>query len=223
MNIHFAVIRYTIDDITISEMTKKERLNDLRKKTDILIIDDEAFAPQSFLESNNYRFTNKSDIDNIRDVSEYPIVLCDIRGVGQRLSSTYEGAFVIKEIKKNYPEKIVLAYTASQYDPSYNNYLLTADDVLQKNLPTEDWLDALDKYIYMISDPIFQWKKFRNQLLENDVSLLEVAKFENVFVKSYMKGDFKNFKNLSTKLEGNVKSIFTKFVETVLIELIKML
>lgn len=116
-----------------------------------------------------------------------------------------------------------MAYTASQYDPSYNNYLLTADDVLQKNLPTEDWLDALDKYIYMISDPIFQWKKFRNQLLENDVSLLEVAKFENVFVKSYMKGDFKNFKNLSTKLEGNVKSIFTKFVETVLIELIKML
>lgn len=221
MKINFAITKYTIDDITVSEMTKKERLNDLRKKTDILIIDDEAFAPQEFLELNNYRFTNKMDIDNVRDVSEYSIILCDIRGIGKKLSSTYEGAFVISEIKKNYPEKIVLAYTASQYDPSYNNYLLKADDVLQKNLSTEDWLEVLDKYIYMISDPITQWKKFRNQLLENDVSLLDVAKYENVFVKSYKKGDFKDFKNLVNNLEGNAKSIFTKFVTTVLVELIK--
>mgnify|MGYP002318330657 FL=1 len=138
------ITSYTIKDIVVSEIAKQQRINDLRKKTDILIIDDEDFAPQEFLENNNYRFTNKSDIDNIRDVSEYPIILCDIRGIGKKISNAYEGAFVIQEIKKNYPEKIVLAYTASQYDPSYNSYIQKADDVLQKSLSTESWLDRIE-------------------------------------------------------------------------------
>ena len=142
-----AITQYTINDIVVSELSKQERINDLRKKTDILIIDDEIFAPQEYLENNNYRFTNKNDIDNIKDVSEYPIILCDIRGIGKKISAIYEGAFVINEIKKNYPEKIVLAYTASQYDPSYNVFIQKADDILSKSLSTESWLEVLDKYI----------------------------------------------------------------------------
>ena len=215
------ITSYTIKDIVVSEIAKQQRINDLRKKTDILIIDDEDFAPQEFLENNNYRFTNKRDIDNIRDVSEYPIILCDIRGIGKKISNAYEGAFVIQEIKKNYPEKIVLAYTASQYDPSYNSYIQKADDVLQKSLSTESWLENLDKYLYMISDPIFQWKKFRNQLLEKDVSLITVARYEDIFVKSYKKGDFKDFKNLEASVDGDIKNIFSKFISTILVELIK--
>ena len=127
----------------------------------------------------------------------------------------------LKEIKKNYPEKIVLAYTASQYDPSYNSYIQKADDVLQKSLSTESWLENLDKYLYMISDPIFQWKKFRNQLLEKDVSLITVARYEDIFVKSYKKGDFKDFKNLEASVDGDIKNIFSKFISTILVELIK--
>lgn len=129
------IIRYNINDIKIPETVRKERIQDLRKKTDVLVIDDEGFEPKEFLESNNYRLTSKTDIDNVKDVSEYSIILCDIRGIGKRISSSYEGAFVIKEIKDNYPEKAVIAYTASQYDPSYNAYLQRADEVVQKSLP----------------------------------------------------------------------------------------
>lgn len=216
-----AITKYTINDIVVSELSKQERINDLRKKTDILIIDDEIFAPQEYLENNNYRFTNKNDIDNIKDVSEYPIILCDIRGIGKKISAIYEGAFVINEIKKNYPEKIVLAYTASQYDPSYNVFIQKADDILSKSLSTESWLEVLDKYLYMISDPIYQWKKFRNQLLKKDIPLLTIAKYEDIFVKSYMKGDFKDFKNLTKSVDSEAKNIFNKFISTVLVELVK--
>ena len=48
------ITSYTIKDIVVSEIAKQQRINDLRKKTDILIIDDEDFAPQEFLENNNY-------------------------------------------------------------------------------------------------------------------------------------------------------------------------
>ena len=47
MGLNFAVTRYSIKDIAVSEISKKDRINDLRKKTDILIIDDEKFIPQS--------------------------------------------------------------------------------------------------------------------------------------------------------------------------------
>ena len=73
----------------------------------------------------------------------------------------------------------------------------------------------------MISDPIYQWKKFRNQLLKKDIQLLTIAKYEYIFVKSYMKGDFKDFKNLTKSVDSEAKNIFNKFISTVLVELVK--
>lgn len=92
---------------------------------------------------------------------------------------------------------------------------------MAKNMSTEDWLETLDKFIYLISDPVYQWKKFRNLLLDNDVQVLEVAKYENVFVKSYMKGDFKDFKELAKDLDGEAKALFAKFITNVLVGLVK--
>lgn len=65
-----ALIWYNINDIKISDTVRKERIHDLRKKTDVLVIDDEKFEPKEFLEGNNYRLTSKTDIDNVKDVSE---------------------------------------------------------------------------------------------------------------------------------------------------------
>lgn len=100
-------------------------------------------------------------------------------------------------------------------------FIQKADDILSKSLSTESWLEVLDKYLYMISDPIYQWKKFRNQLLKKDIPLLTIAKYEDIFVKSYMKGDFKDFKNLTKSVDSEAKNIFNKFISTVLVELVK--
>ena len=191
-----ALIWYNINDIKISDTVRKERIHDLRKKTDVLVIDDEKFEPKEFLEGNNYRLTSKTDIDNVKDVSEYPIILCDIRGIGKKMSSSFEGAFLIKEIKENYPEKIVIAYTASQYDPSYNVYLQRADNILSKSLSTEEWLDVLDKYIFQAADPVYQWKILRDRLIILDIPLLDIAKLEDAFVKSFLKEEFTSFEKL---------------------------
>lgn len=217
----FAIVTYNINDIKISDTVRNERIQDLRKRTDVLVIDDEVFEPKTFLEQNNYRFTQKNDIDNIKDVSEYAIVLCDIRGVGHSFSDTYEGAFIIKEIKKNYPEKIVIAYTASQYDPSYNLYLQHADDVLQKSLPLEEWLDVLDKYIFKIADPVVQWKLLRNRLISKDVPLIDITKLENMFVKSYLKDEFNGFEKLAKGMDKEVSSIAVEFLEKVVVKLVR--
>ena len=216
-----ALIWYNINDIKISDTVRKERIHDLRKKTDVLVIDDEGFEPKEFLEGNNYRLTSKTDIDNVKDVSEYPIILCDIRGIGKKISSSFEGAFLIKEIKENYPEKIVIAYTASQYDPSYNVYLQRANIVLPKSMPTEEWLDILDKYIFQTADPVYQWKVLRDRLINLDIPLLDIAKLESVFVKSFLKGEFTSFEKLGQSMDSEVTKIISDFVANIVVKLIK--
>jgi len=104
-----SIVKYTLDDLKIIENTKEKSVQDLRKVVDVLIIDDEEFPPTDFLRNNNFRLTQKKDIDNVKDVSEYPIIMCDIRGVGKKLSTDYEGAYLIKEIKQSYPAKRVIA------------------------------------------------------------------------------------------------------------------
>ncbi|MGN0402458.1 MAG: hypothetical protein ACI4HQ_09410, partial [Acetatifactor sp.] len=79
------IIKYRIEDLKLNESVKDEKILDLRKRIDILVIDDEEFTPSIFLSNNNFRLTYKKDIDNVKDVSEYPIILCDIRGVGKQL------------------------------------------------------------------------------------------------------------------------------------------
>lgn len=216
-----ALIWYNINDIKISDAVRKERIHDLRKKTDVLVIDDEGFEPKEFLEGNNYRLTSKTDIDNVKDVSEYPIIMCDIRGIGKKISSSFEGAFLIKEIKENYPEKIVIAYTASQYDPSYNLYLQRANVILPKSLSTEEWLDILDKYIFQTADPVYQWKVLRDRLINLDIPLIEIAKLESAFVKSFLKGEFTSFEKLGKSMDSEVTKIISDFVSNIVVKLIK--
>lgn len=217
-----AFIKYSINDVKISENVRRERIADLRKRTDVLVIDDENFEPKDFLEKNNYRLTIKHDIDNTKDVSEYPIILCDIRGVGTKISPAFEGAFLIKEIKKNYPEKIVIAYTASQYDPSYNGYIRKADNVLPKDLSMEDWLEQLDKYIYMLADPVEQWKILRQKLFNVDAPLIDVAKLESSFVDAYLRNEFDNFKKLVEKeTSEDVKNLAGDFIANVVNRLVR--
>ena len=71
---------------------------ELRKYVHMLVIDDNDFMPESFLKANGYQINHKTDIDTIKDVEPYDIILCDISGVGKKLGFSKEGAFIIREI-----------------------------------------------------------------------------------------------------------------------------
>lgn len=216
-----SIVKYTLDDLKIIENTKEKSVQDLRKVVDVLIIDDEEFPPTDFLRNNNFRLTQKKDIDNVKDVSEYPIIMCDIRGVGKKLSTDYEGAYLIKEIKQSYPAKRVIAYTASQYDASYNKYLSYADELLTKGISLDDWVIILDDQINKAVDPIYQWSNLRKQFLNNGVSTIAVARLESDFVNSCQKKDFSTFEKNAQKLGSACKGIVIEFLSSSAVRLIK--
>lgn len=176
---------------------KRIPFSELKKRIEILIIDDEEFPYLDTLKKHEYNITQKADISDLRDVEAYRIILCDIRGVGKFLTSEFGGAYLIKQLKEKYPEKTIVAYTASNYDAKFQQYLSYADDTISKgDFALEDWTALLDRLLNELSDPIKMWEKARKSLVEAGISTLDIAKYESDYVKAIEKGKFESFQKL---------------------------
>ena len=190
--------------------------SDMRNKIPIAIIDDEAFAYEPLLRDHSYNIKHFNDIDDVRNLEAFPIILCDIKGVGKRFKSKYEGAHLIKEIRSYYPYKIIYAYTAHQLDASFNPYFQLADRTLKKDIDLEEWIVNLDEALKMVIDPSFLWRRLRKRLLKEDMSISEIMKLEDQFV-SFVKEKKPDFpdKKYSTNLPDKARILLSGFAETI--------
>ena len=187
----------SISDLNGEARLRKPPFSELKKRTEILIIDDEEFSYLDSLKKHEYNLVQKHDITDLRDVEAFKIILCDIRGVGKFLTSNYGGAYLIKQLKEKYPEKTIVAYTASDYDAKFQQFLNYADDIVPKgSFALEDWTSLLDRLLGEFSDPIKMWEKARKALIEAGVSTLDIAKYESDYVKAIEKGKFDSFQKL---------------------------
>lgn len=187
---------------------------DLRKSIQIAVIDDQPFAPEHNLKNNQFQISTFKDIQNISQISDFPIVLCDLQGVGLQLASDLQGAFLIEEIKRNYPEKAVIAFTGGSAISSISKRAAAAaDDNLRKDASIEDWREILDKHIRNLSDPVYVWRQLRTRLIRADVTPLELLKLENAYVSSIKSGaaitkgailDVANEKNIAPSVKREV-------------------
>ena len=218
---HICIIMNKISDLSENAVLKLPNgIAELRKHVNMLIIDDNEFAPEHYLSANGYQIQHKADIDTIKDVEPYDIVLCDISGVGKKLGYDKEGAFIIREIHANYPNKRIIAYTSYTYNPEYNQFLSLADFVAPKDFGIDDWIDALDGQVKKASNPVDQWKKIRTYLLENDVSTLTIAIIEDKFVAAVSKKNFDGLKEYVEGKDSKLKSIITDFLSSLCAKII---
>eukprot|EP01156_Anaeramoeba_ignava_P004941 Anaeramoba_ignava/a2393_9.p2 GENE.a2393_9~~a2393_9.p2 ORF type:complete len:218 (-),score=19.99 a2393_9:575-1228(-) len=202
---------------------KKYSLNDLKKfksekikrnEFKILIIDDKDLNYGSELSDHQYYFNHVHDIDSINYVSEYQIIICDIKGVGKKFNSKFEGAHIINEIDRQYPNKIKIAYTGNEFDIRYNQFFELCDAKIHKDDDFDTWIDILDDAINKVADPIDQWKRVRERLLNNDVPIFDIFCIEQDYIKSIVKKSEKYLKNsnslnvLNDDLKQIVLSIF---------------
>ena len=198
---------YSINDIVHGQ---KEYKKPNREDVKILLIDNESFLNLERLQRNNFRIMQTWDIANVSFVNEYEIILLDIEGVAKSLSEKYQGAFLIKEIRNKYPHKIIVAYSAKTFDPSYNDYFSYANFVFRKDISAEQWVENLDEAINYATDPVYQWKLLRDYLLKENVRLDIILKLENNFVQSLEKK-----KNIL--LDKKIKSLVTDDIRAILV------
>ncbi len=162
---------------------------ELRRSIRIAVVDDQPFAPEHNLKNNQFQIATYTDIHKVEQLEEFPIVLCDLQGVGLQLASDLQGAYLIEEIKRNYPEKAVIAFTGGSTNSNISKRAaLAADDYLKKDASIEEWRDVLDKHIRNLSDPVYVWKQLRIRLIKADVTPLELLKLEHAYVSSIKSG-----------------------------------
>lgn len=151
----------------------------------ILILDDMGFSMEPQLKCHG--FTNIFQLDsipNIEFVKDYSIVLCDLKGVGLNLDDRWQGAHVIKEIKKLYPNIGIIAYTAGAQDAVFFEAQKYADSFLSKTADVDEFIDCLDAQLEDINNPIIVWKKIRGLLIDQGIPLFDISLLEDAFVKS---------------------------------------
>lgn len=146
-----------------------------------MIIDDEPFTYLEDLRNEQFNIQQIKDIEDFRSVEPYPVVICDIMGVGHKFNATKEGIYVVETIKKMYPTKQIAVYSSGNYKLSTLSNL-HGIETIQKDADKDMWCSYMEKLINKASDPILIWKTIRVYLLENDVSVKDVMKLESLFV-----------------------------------------
>lgn len=188
---------YSISDL-INTQTVLSNINN-KSKVPILIIDDQGFDYTEKLRDEGYNIKCISSIEDLRTASEYPIIICDIKGVGKQYDSEKGGLIVVRELKKMYPFKKYAVYSVNDYKLDDLNSLEGVSRI-PKTTDKETWKSYFDDLIDSAVSPIDNWKTMRTFLLNHDVSLLEVLKLENSFVYTYLY-DSPNMKNFPSEKE----------------------
>lgn len=176
----------------------------------IAVIDDQHFEAGVNLRNYGYNITEIGDIKSVKEVAEFPVVLCDLMDVGRHFDDVNQGAAVIGEIRKNYPGILVAAYSGSSStaDPVKKARMLV-DKFIQKDAEIEKWVENLDELISKATDPKLIWIRARKALIDQEIDSRNLLLLEDAYVRSIENKDssFARMKQISGKeVVGNAAS-----------------
>ena len=213
---------YNLSDLN----TTKRAFDSLsaRSKIPVLIIDDDEFTYLNELRNEKFNITSIKDIEDYNAVEAYPVVICDIKGVGHKFNKEKEGAYVVREMKKRYPFKQFAVYSAGADYKVESMNDLEGIKRIKKDVDMDMWCSYIDEMIRLASDPIEIWKTIRNFLLNKDVPIKDVMLLEDNYVDIYINRPqemcgFPNSKKYPS-LEADVRSDVQSMVACGLLKLL---
>lgn len=202
---------------------EKIDLKEAKAKIEIAVLDDKAFAPKESLVNHNFRIRELGpDIRSTDMIAPYPIIICDVRGVGKAFGSPLEGAHLVSEIRKDYPDKYIISYTGETYSLPITNALAAADKRLAKDDSLDVWIKTLETGLNEVSNPRNRWIRLRSALLSRGVELHSVFNLEQALIKAVRdkKPGILENKATSSEISSEAKDLVTKFSATALAALI---
>lgn len=177
--------------LRLAEIDQTPDLDRLKRDITIAIVDDEAFPYVGQLRTHDYHATEVgADISSVKQLEAYPIIACDIRGVAPKFGSLQEGAHLIAEIRKCYPDKYLIAYTGSSFDASLNHKLASADSSINKDAPFDFWHTELERALTSVGNPRKRWLRFRKSLIDDGLDSWYIFNIEQAFIKAIKSREF---------------------------------
>ncbi|OJV91800.1 MAG: hypothetical protein BGO34_06695 [Bacteroidia bacterium 44-10] len=210
---------YTTKDLNTP---RRKMVSAYRSKVNVAIVDDEEFVYLDELRRSGFSLVKYDDVPDLQSLEAYPAIICDIKGVGKAFKSPFEGAYLIRELRKKYPFKVLAAYTGSTYDISINSYL-EGIHIIKKDISVDEWCSEIDYLIKRVSDPKENWNKIRDMLIKEDVPLLSLAKLEHEYVNILLNkdGNFHDFPSSMKKmnLSEDVRSVIQSLIAGLILSL----
>lgn len=203
----------------------QKSLQDVRRSVRIVVIDDKDFSPLQNLQQHQFSITHLRDLSTIDTIRDYPVVLVDLQGVGRELNPRQQGAHLIREIKANFPEKYVIAYTGGAAPDLLVPSIEVADRFTQKDTSIEDWCELLDEGTLAVIHPAVVWRKNRTRLLDKGVTPFQLACLEDTLVRSLLANPSAISTNLELmsaklKLSSDIRTIVNSMISNALFSLI---
>ncbi|MBP6014337.1 MAG: hypothetical protein KBA31_19060 [Alphaproteobacteria bacterium] len=205
---------------------KSTALRERRKLFTIAVVDDNPFEPRSNLENVGYRIVTVGDPSDVEVLAPHQIILCDLQGVGLAFDKRKQGAFLIQEIKKHFPDKFVVAYSGGTKNLNITrDASKISDEFLKKDTDIETWVQTLDDFIARLMDPYAVWQRQREALVAREVDTLTILRLEDAFVRSVKSGDSSTasaFQRLigSEQLGADVRAVLRSVVASGLFKII---
>lgn len=194
-----------------------------RDDVKICVIDNDGF-PESIRNLGYSRIILRSDYNGNENFNEYDVILCDIKDIGIEIDPNIQGIAVALDIKKLYPNKIVIQYSGINPYEFDIDFLLhnteQLDGYIKKDQSTKAIVDQLDEICSVFWNPIKAWKFAEKNMRRNGVSNKIIAYFEDAYVRSlskkedYMELYMNKIKNVSTAISS--LSPIIKFLSIVL-------
>ncbi|MEN8635465.1 hypothetical protein ABFV74_07015 [Pseudoalteromonas distincta] len=167
--------------------------NDLlidRNNIKIAIIDDMEVPYLESLRKSGYNIRHYKDIEDFDMLKAYSVIVCDIKGVGKHFGSKLEGAYIIKEVRKLYPEKYIIAMSSAVYKINVAKVIGVADDKIVRDTDLDRVSNSIDTAVNTMRSNRLRWLRLRDNLLNtHSVDLYDIWLIEQDFIAAMLKKD----------------------------------
>lgn len=133
---------------SISNLTSKISREDLRRRSRILIIDDEKPELIEDLKAGHFAVDHVDDINkqnlDVIEAKYYDLILLDFGDVGSDLGKD-EGLSILRHIKRVNPAIIVLAYTSKALTVEHSDFFRMSDGTLAKDAGIQESMEHIEE------------------------------------------------------------------------------
>jgi CheY-like chemotaxis protein len=122
--------------------------DEIKKRTKILVIDDNDFVYMSLFKKDGYSIEKWDDIKDLPKLESghFDIILLDIEGVGMKQSKD-QGFGVLQHLRQVNPSQIIVAYSNADWSLKYQDFFRQADATLAKSSDYVKFKRTVDKLL----------------------------------------------------------------------------
>jgi len=182
--------------------------DELKKRTRILIIDDEDLEYIPLFESDGYAIDKWDDIktEKLTELEKglYDIILLDIQGVGKDVSQD-QGFGILRHLKHSNHTQIIIAYSNADYNLKYQDFFRLADDTIGKTSDYFEFKEIVDKNIRKRFSYDYYYSLIEKEI-SNKADIKKVQKYFNKSLKARNTEEFSHYLN-SVNLPKEIISV----------------